>query len=102
MKDIICVGAEEMSNRSFNIVEKTLSQVLNIISNRLYNASDKELIQRQIILEIGQLPKFGPKYKMSFLARDLSNFLDPIGYRVELTSLKADDIVYYENIIISW
>lgn len=102
MNDIVCIDADKMKNRSFSLVDEMLSQVLNIINDRLDNASDDGLVQRQIILEIGQLPKFGPKYKMSFLARDLSDFLDPIGYRVELSRLKANNIFYYENIIISW
>lgn len=102
MEDIICVGAEEMSNRSFNIVEKTLSQVLNIISNRLYNASDKELIHRSIILNTDKLPELGQKYSIRFLARDLSELLAPIGYKVELSHFKSDGITYFQTISISW
>lgn len=102
MEDIVCVGAEEMANRSFSAVEKTLSQVLNIINDRLDNASDKELIRRSIVLDISKLPKLGPKYNMYFLARDLSEFLAPMGYKVELSNFKSDDVVYFQTISISW
>lgn len=102
MEDIICVGAEEMSNRSFMAVNKTLSQILNIISDRLDNASDKELIQRYIILDVGKLPELGPNYSIRFLARDLSAFLVPIGYKVELSHFKADNAKYFETIYIRW
>ena len=102
MEDIICVGAEEMSNRSLRVVKKTLSQILNIISDRLDNASDKELIHRSIILNTDKLPELGSKYSIRFLARDLSELLAPIGYKVELSHFKSDGSVYFQTISISW
>lgn len=102
MEDVLWFGAEVMANRSLSIIKKTLSQILNIISDRLDNASDKELIQRYIILDVGQLPELGPNYDIRFLARDLSEFLVPIGYNVELSHFKADNAKCFETISISW
>lgn len=102
MEDIVCIGAEEMRNRSFMAVIKTLSQVIKIINDRLNNASDKELIQRSITLDTSKLPELGRKYSIRFLARDLSDFLAPIGFKVELSHFKADNAKYFETISISW
>lgn len=102
MEDVVWFGAEVMVNRSLSIIKKTLSQILNIISDRLDNASDKELIQRYIILNVGQLPELGPNYNIKFLARDLSAFLVPMGYKVELSHFKADNTKYFETFSISW
>lgn len=102
MEDIVCIGAEAMKNRSLSVVKETLSQILNIINDRLDNASDNELIRRCIILHIAQLPELGPKYNATFLARDLSEFLTPIGYKVELSHFKSDGSVYFQTISISW
>lgn len=38
MEDVVWFGAEVMVNRSLSIIKKTLSQILNIISDRLDNA----------------------------------------------------------------
>lgn len=102
MEDIVCIGAEEMRIRSFMAVSKTLSQVIKIINDRLNNASDKELIQRSITLDTSKLPELGRKYSIRFLARDLSDFLAPIGFKVELSRFKSDDSVYFQTIFISW
>lgn len=102
MEDVVCFGAEVMVNRSLSIIKKALSQILNIIRDRLDNASDNELIQRCIILDVTQLPELGPKYNATFLARDLPEFLEPIGYKVELSKIKSDGSVYFQTISISW
>lgn len=102
MEDIVCIGAEEMRNRSFMAVIKTLSQVIKIINDRLNNASDKELIQRSITLDISKLPELGQKYSIRFLARDLSDFLAPIGFKAELSHFKSYDNTYFQTISISW